>query len=144
MKRPSRRSVLLGGASLVALAAIPIAAGGLPSFLRRVLADHFGPDVLEIEGIEDFVTAFAESSGEPLSAKRIAAEVYFAWRGDKVKMIGQAEALEARFLQTILTRSNIIAIRQGSDAPFEFVSADPWDVTCSLYLSAFAEDSTLA
>jgi hypothetical protein len=140
---PTRRNVLLGGAALAALAAVPVALGGTESFLRRVLADHFGPDVLEIEGIDDFIRDYAAQAGAGSFAKRIGAEVYFAWRGDLAHMITPAQELEKLFLQTILTRSNIVALHQGRDELFSYINVDPWEPTCGLYLSALAEDASI-
>jgi hypothetical protein len=71
----------------------------------------------------------------------LGAEAYFAWRGDLVHRIGAADDLEQRFLHTILTRSNIVALRQGRDAPFQYTETDPWQPACGLYLSAFADDT---
>ncbi|UWQ21572.1 hypothetical protein [Jannaschia sp. W003] len=140
--RPSRRTVLLGGtAAVAAAAAVPVAMGGLDAFLRRVLARHFGPEVLGIDGIGDFVADYAALAGRGSALKRAGAEAYFAWQGDRVHMIGAAEELEARFLQTILTRSNIIAIHGGAEAPFDYVDPDPWEPACGLYLSALAEET---
>ena len=138
---PSRRSMLMGGAALAGLAAAPVAFGGLRSFLRRVLASHFGADVLEIDGIDDFVHDYAAQAGTGNRARRMGAEVYFAWRGDLIRKIEPARDLEAQLLQTILTRSNIIALRQGKDESFQYIDVDPWEPTCGLYLSAFADDS---
>lgn len=141
MTRPTRRALLLGGtAAVAALAAAPIALGGIESFLRRVVAGHFGADALDIDGIDDFIAAYAAHSGAGSVVKRSGAEVYFAWRGDLIHKIGPAEDLEKHFLQTILTRSNIIAIRQGRAESFDFLDGNPWDPVCGLYLSALAED----
>ncbi|MEL6678702.1 MAG: hypothetical protein AAFQ51_08350 [Pseudomonadota bacterium] len=137
----TRRALLLGTGAVAALAALPIALGGTTSFLRRVLSDHFGSDVLDIDGIDDFVSEYAALAGADSAAKKLGAEVYFAWRGDMVHKIGAAQALEHRFLQTILTRSNIIAMRQGTSSQFEFTSVDPWEPTCGLYLSALGEET---
>lgn len=137
----TRRRFLLGTGAVAAAAAVPVALGGTEGFLRRVLGDHFGPDVLEVEGIGDFVREYAALTGQGDWKKRMAAEVYFAWRGDRVKKIGQARALEERFLRTILTRSNIIAIRQGRTEAFEYTDADPWAPGCGLYLGAMAESA---
>ena len=141
---PTRRNVLLGGAAVAALATVPVALGGTESFLWRVLADHFGPDVLGIEGIDDFVTDYAAQAGSGSLVKRMGAEVYFAWRGDLAHKITPAEELEKLFLQTILTRSNIIALHQGRAEPFSYVDVDPWQPTCGLYLSALADDTIRA
>lgn len=141
---PTRRTVLSGGAAVAALATVPIALGGTESFLRRILADHFGPDVLEIEGISDFVSDYAERAGADSIVKHMGAEVYFAWRGDLAYKIAPAQELEKLFLQTILTRSNIIALRQGRDEPFSYTEVDPWQPTCGLYLSALADDTIRA
>jgi hypothetical protein len=138
---PTRRVVLLGGTATVAALAAPIAMGGLESFLRRVLTDHFGEDVLAIDGIDDFVADYAAQAGTGSLPKRLGAEAYFAWRGDLVHRIGPAEELEDRFLNTVLTRSNIIALRQGRDEPFQYTETDPWEPVCGLYLSAFADDT---
>lgn len=137
-----RRTLLLGAGVAAIAAAVPLSIFGVPSFLRRVLSDHFGSDVLEIEGIDDFVSEYASLLGNENIAKRLAADAYFGLRIDKVKKIGLAKALEERFLVTVLLRSNIIAIRQGRSEEFEFVSANPWQPVCGTYLSAFAEDST--
>lgn len=135
-----KRRIFLGGtAAIVALAATPIALGGTVSFLRRTLSDHFGPDVLDIDGIDDFVRDYAELAGQGSMLKKMGAEVYFAWRGDRVHMIGQAKELQDRFLNTILTRSNIIAIRQARETDFDYGDPDPWSSTCGIYLSALAE-----
>lgn len=142
---PTRRTVLLGGAAVAAaVAAVPIALGGMESFLRRVLADHFGPDVLGIEGVGDFVRDYAAQAGSGSVFKRLGAEVYFAWRGDLAHKIAPAWELEALFLQTILTRSNIIALRQGRDELFSYTDVNPWEPTCGLYLSALADDTIRA
>lgn len=137
----TRRRFLLGTGTLVGAAAVPVAFGGTEGFLRRVLGDHFGSDVLEIDGIEDFVRDYADLAGQGDWTKRMAAEVYFAWRGDRVKKIGPARALEERFLRTLMVRSNIIAIRQGRATSFEYTDADPWAPSCGLYLSAMAEEA---
>ena len=135
----TRRRLLLGAGAVAAAAAVPVALGGTESFLRRVLGNHFGDDALEIDGIGEFVQEYAELTGQGDWKKRMVAEVYFAWRGDRVKKIGPAVALEERFLQTILTRSNIIAVRQGRAESFEYTDANPWAPGCGLYLSAMAE-----
>ena len=140
--RMRRRDFLFGGGAIVALAAAtPVALGGMTSFLRRTLSDHFGPDVLALEGIDDFVSEFAALSGGDDPVKRVVAEVYFAWRGDRVHMIGPATALRDRFLRTILTRSNIIAIQQARETEFEFGSVDPWIPDCGYYLSVAADET---
>ncbi len=133
--RMTRRGFLLGLGALTGAAAVPVALGGTESFLRRTLASHFGDDVLDIEGIGDFVRDYAANAGQGDWTKRMAAELYFAWRGDLVKKIGPAQALEQRFLQTILVRSNIIAMRQGHTTDFEYTDTDPWEPACGLYLS---------
>ena len=135
----TRRRFLLGTSALAAAATVPVALGGTESFLNRVLGDHFGPDVLEIDGLGEFVCEYAGQTGKGAWKKRWAAEVYFAWRGDWVKKIGPAVELEERFLRTILTRSNIIAIRQGWAEVFEYTDADPWVPGCGPYLSAAAD-----
>lgn len=132
----TRRRFLLGSGAVVAAATVPVALGGTESFLNRVLDDHFGADVLEVDGIGDFVRDYAALTGKGDWKKRMAAEVYFAWRGDRVKKIGPAVELEERFLRTILTRSNIIAVRQGRSSEFEYADADPWTPGCGLYLTA--------
>lgn len=136
-----RRWFLAGGAALVGLAATPIALGGTVSFLRRTLSDHFGPDVLAIDGIDDFIADYAALAGQGSTIKKIGAEVYFAWRGDRIHKIGQAEELQNRFLGTILTRSNIIAIQQGRETAFDYGDPDPWSPVCGIYLSALAEET---
>lgn len=135
----TRRRLLLGSGALIATAAVPVTFGGTESFLRRVLCDHFGEDVLEIDGIGEFVREYAELAGRNDWKKRMAAEIYFAWRGDLVNKIGPAIELEERFLGTILTRSNIIAVRQGRASEFDYTDADPWTPGCGLYLSAAAD-----
>ena len=138
--RITRRMLLLGTGALAGASAVPVALGGTERFLNRALCDHFGTDVLDIEGIGEFVSEYAALAGRDDWKKRLAAELYFAWRGDLVFKIGQAWDLEERFLATILTRSNIIAIRQGRAETFEFSDADPWNPVCGLYLSVWAED----
>lgn len=135
----TRRGVLLGLGAAAGVAAVPVALGGTESFLRRVLSDHFGSDVLDIDGIEDFIHDYSANAGQGDWKKRMAAEVYFAWRGDLIHKIGPAKALEEKFLQTILVRSNIVAVRQGHADAFDFTETDPWQPACGLYLSAFAE-----
>jgi|GEM_PF-6433020 len=139
--RITRRGILLGMGAVVGIAAVPVALGGTESFLRRTLADHFGDDVLQIEGIDDFVRDYAANAGQGDWKKRLAAELYFAWRGDLAHKIGPAKALEAKFLQTILVRSNIIAMRQGRASVFDYTETNPWEPTCGLYLSAMAVDA---
>ncbi|WP_226626459.1 hypothetical protein [Alloyangia pacifica] len=139
--RQTRRAMLLGGAALVSVAAVPVAMGGLEAFLRRVLAGHFGPQILEVAGVDDFVAEYAAQTGTGSFLKKAGAELYFAWHGDAVKMIPQAEALEQLFLQTILVRSNIIALYQGRSEDFEYTELDPWQPTCGLYLSALADET---
>ncbi|MEL7453613.1 MAG: hypothetical protein AAGJ50_09620 [Pseudomonadota bacterium] len=124
---------------MAAAATIPVALGGTESFLNRVLSDHFGADVLQVDRIGDFVQDYASLAGRNDWKKRMAAEIYFAWRGDRVKKIGPAIELEERFLRTILTRSNIIAVRQGRAEVFEYTDADPWAPGCGLYLGAMAD-----
>ncbi|MBM7069097.1 hypothetical protein [Actibacterium sp. 188UL27-1] len=136
-----RRWFIGGGAALVGLAITPIALGGTVSFLRRTLSDHFGPNILNIDGIDGFVKDYATLAGQGSTVKKLGAEVYFAWRGDKVHMIGQAEDLQERFLNTILTRSNIIAIQQGRETAFDYGDPDPWSPICGIYLSALAEET---
>jgi hypothetical protein len=138
MKMRRRMFLIGGGAALVAL---PLSLGGTTAFLRRMLRDQFGPDVLQLDGIDDFITEFASLSGEGSPAKRLAAEMYFAWHVDRVKMIGPAEALRQRFLYTILTRSNIIAIQQQRETRFDYGSVDPWVPECNVYISAFADET---
>lgn len=136
----SRRALLISSAAATAVVAVtPIALGGMESFLRRVLANHFGPEVLGIEGVDAFVGDYAQLAGSGDFAKRVGAEIYFAWRGELVHKIGAARDLEAVFLRSFLTRSNIIAIQQGRDVAFEYGEVDPWVPTCGLYLSALAE-----
>ena len=137
--RMTRRGFLLGLGALTGAAAVPVALGGTESFLRRTLASHFGDDVLDIEGIGDFVSDYAANAGQGDWTKRMAAELYFAWRGDLVKKVGPAKALEDKFLETVLIRSNIIAMRQRRATEFEYSETDPWQPACSLYLSSLAE-----
>ncbi|MBO9398614.1 MULTISPECIES: hypothetical protein [unclassified Shimia] len=136
-----RRAFLVGAAGLAGAVLVPLTLGGTTSFLRRTLKDHFGPEVLELAGIDDFVDEFAALAGEDDPAKKIAAEMYFGWHGDRVKMIGPAKAMQERFLFTILHRSNIIAVQQGRATEFEYGSVDPWSPVCGLYLSAFADET---
>ena len=136
-----RRMFLIGGGAAAALVAVPLSLGGTTAFLRRTLRDHFGPEVLQLDGIDDFVTEFASLAGEGSPAKRLAAEMYFAWHGDRLRMIGPAAALKDRFLYTILTRSNIIAIQQQRETQFDYGSVDPWLPECDPYLSAVADET---
>jgi len=134
-----RRMFLFGGGAAAVLVALPLSLGGMTQFLRRTLRDHFGSEVLELDGIDDFVAEFASLAGEGSRSKRLAAELYFAWHGDRVRMIGPAVALQDRFLNTILTRSNIIAIQQQRATRFDYGLVDPWSPVCSHYLSAAAD-----
>ncbi|WP_027256123.1 hypothetical protein [Leisingera aquimarina] len=136
-----RRRMFLMGAAATALVAVPVSLGGTVGFLKRTLRDHFGPDVLNLDGVADFVTEFASYSAQGSPAKKLAAEVYFAWHGDQMKMIGPAAALRDRFLYTILTRSNIIAVQQQRAAQFDYGLADPWLPACGQYLSAAADET---
>ncbi len=136
-----RRMFLIGGGAATALVALPLSLGGTTQFLRRTLRDHFGPEVLKLDGIDDFVTEFASLAGEGSPAKRLAAEMYFAWHGDRVRMISPATALQDRFLYTILTRSNIIAIQQNRATEFDYGFVDPWIPVCGQYLSAAADET---
>lgn len=138
---PTRRAVLIGGAAAVTAAAIPVAMGGIHGFLRRVAAGHFGPGVLQIDGVEEFIAEYAAQAGSGRLAKKVAAELYFAWRFDGVHKIAQADELENLFLQNILVRSNVIAIYQGRAESFEYTEVNPWEPTCGLYLSALADDT---
>lgn len=136
-----RRGFLIGVAGIAGALLVPLTLGGTTAFLRRTLEDHFGPEVLDLEGIDDFVEEFAALAGEDDPAKKIAAEMYFGWHGDRVKLIGPAKAMQERFLFTILHRSNIIAVQQNRETEFEYGSVDPWSPICGLYLSAFADDT---
>ncbi len=136
-----RRMFLIGSGAVTALVVLPLTLGGTTQFLRRTLRDHFGPKVLKLDGINDFVTEFAALAGEGSPAKKLAAEMYFAWHGDRVRMIGPAAALQDRFLYTILTRSNIIAIQQKQETEFHYGFVDPWAPVCDQYLSAAADDT---
>ncbi|MEL7182070.1 MAG: hypothetical protein AAGK57_00340 [Pseudomonadota bacterium] len=134
-----RRTLLLGGTALLAAAAVPLVNTGISGFLSRVLRDHFGDDIFEVAGIEDFVAEYASLVSQEDWVKRTGAQVYFGLRGDQVKQLGLAKGLENRFLQTILTRSNIIAIRQGRETQFDYSDPDPWAAVCGGYLTAATE-----
>lgn len=136
-----RRMFLLGGGAAATLVVLPLSLGGTTQFLKRTLRNHFGPDVLKLDGMDEFVTEFASLSGKDSPAKRLAAEMYFAWHGDKVRMIGPAVALQERFLYTLLTRSNIIAIQQKRETKFDYGLVDPWWPVCGQYLSAAADET---
>lgn len=135
--------VLLGGSAGAAALALPWTFDGVEAFLRRTMANHFGADALDIEGVGDFIHAYAAASGDEESGrvKRIAAKYYFAMRGDRIFPIGAAKAFEERFLNAVLIRSNIIAIRQGRADAFDYADPDPWAPVCGLYLSALAEEA---
>ena len=141
--KPTRRALLIGGTATAmataTVAALPIAMGGVESFLRRVVKEHFGPDMIEVAGVDEFIRDYAGHAGSGSIAKRLGAEVYFAWRGDLVRKIGAAQELEERFLQTILTRSNVIAVFQGAAQEFQYTDNNPWEPTCGLYISALGE-----
>lgn len=139
MIKLSRRGFIIGLAAAIGAAAAPAVMGGTAAFLRRVLHDHFGPRVAATDGVDGFVRAYVDSLAQDDMAKRAMAELYFAWHGDRVRKIAAATALEERFLNTILVRSNIIALWHGTASEFEFTVADPWTPTCGLYLSALAE-----
>ncbi len=141
MNKLTRRTLLASGGALVALAGLGLAGGGTSGFLRRVVADHFGRDALEIDGLDAFIDDYTAIISENPSLKKRAAELYFSWRGDRIHLIPDASNLRERFLQTILTRSNIIAMRQGRAERFDYSNPAPWEPDCGLYLSAFAEDS---
>lgn len=139
--RVLRRTLLLGGGALAAAATFPIVLGGMESFLRRVVAGHFGPEFLDDEGIGEFIAEYAAQAGRGSFVKRAGAEAYFAWRGDLVHMIGPAKELQSMFLNTLLTRSNIIALYNGAESGFSYSSVDPWEPTCGLYLSSLADQN---
>ncbi|MFQ6550862.1 hypothetical protein AAD018_000785 [Aestuariibius insulae] len=141
MNKLTRRTLLAGGGAITALAALGIAGGGTTGFLRRVTAEHFGKDALKIDGIDAFIDDYTAVISDSQSLKKRAAEVYFSWRGDRIYLIPDASNLKERFLQTILTRSNIIAMRQGRSDRFDYSNPAPWEPDCGLYLSAFAEDN---
>lgn len=142
MSKLTRRILLGGAAAGAAVVAVPVAFGGTESFLRRVLADHFGPAILDTPGIDDFVAEYAAGlGGDDGLIKSLGAELYFGWRGDLVKEIGPARVLAERFLHTILARSNIIHVDRGVTDAFNYTAADPWEPQCNLFLSALAEDS---
>jgi hypothetical protein len=139
----SRRRFLLGSVAAVTAAsagvvAVPFVSGGVAGFLRRALEAHFGPDLAAAEGVDAFVREYADHAGAGDIAKRLSADLYFGWQLDEVHKIGAADALEKKFLETILVRSNIIALAQGGASAFEYTSADPWTPTCNLYLSALS------
>ena len=134
-----RRKVLAGIAAGAAIAAVPLVNNGLTSFFNRTLRAHFGDDVTEIAGIDAFVSDYAATVARDDFMKRSTAQVYFAMRGDRIQKIGIAQELENRFLQTILTRSNIIAIRQKKANEFEYTDADPWELACGSYLTDAAD-----
>lgn len=141
MKQATRRAVLLGGASAaVGLAAAPFVLPGMEGFLRRVIAAHFGEEMLKVEGIDGFIAGFIASAGENDAMKRLAAEAYFIFRGDRIHRIGAATAFEERFLRSILTRSNIVALYQGRAGTFDWLDPNPWEPQCGLYLGAMAEE----
>ncbi|ETX12739.1 hypothetical protein OCH239_17375 [Roseivivax halodurans JCM 10272] len=130
---------MLGGGALCIAAAVPVAMGGMRSFLERITVAQFGAEILSIDGVHAFLDAFAAQAGDDSLAKRLGAEAYFAWRGDLIHEIAPARDLETRFLQTILTRSNIIKVWRGESQRLEFTEIDPWQPTCGLYLSALAD-----
>lgn len=144
MRRATRRGFLFGAgsalASLAALGAAPAVFGGTERFLRRAFADHFGEDALAIDGIDDFISDYAATIGEEDQAKRLAAEYYFTFRADLFHKPGSVVAFEERFLRSVLSRSNIIAIAQGRAEAFDYQNPDPWSPECGLYLSALAEE----
>jgi len=135
-----RRTVLLASIAVAGVALVPFVKGGVQGFLARVLRTHFGSDVTEIDGVDSFVAEYASYVGRDNQTKRLGAGVYFAFRGEKIKKLGMSQDLEERFLRTILTNSNIIAIRQGRAKEFEFSGANPWEPVCGLYLSAAADE----
>lgn len=142
MKRATRRAVLLGGGAAVAgLAAAPFVLSGMEGFLRRAIAAQFGEKMLKVEGIDDFIADFMATAGEDDALKRLAADAYFVFRGDRIHRIGAANAFEERFLHSILTRSNVVALFQGQAETFDWQDPNPWEPQCGLYLGAMAEEA---
>ena len=133
--------VLAGGAAAGVVAVAPLTFSGLEGFLRRTVADHFGKDLLTVEGIDDFVRDFVETVGDENFIKRLASDYYFGISGDRIHKTGAVRAFEERFLRSLLSRSNVIAIYQGASTEFEYQNPDPWAPQCGLYLSSFAEDA---
>lgn len=136
----TRRAIIFGGTCAVTLSAAAVAvAPGLPGFLRRVVVQQFGADMLDIDGIDDFIADYAAQAGAGDWKKQIASRLYFSLHGDEIYRLAAVDELENRFLNTILTRSNIVAVYQKSAAAFEYTDANPWEPTCGLYLSSLAE-----
>ncbi|MCR9089518.1 MAG: hypothetical protein NXH97_22600 [Rhodobacteraceae bacterium] len=141
MTRLTRRTILFGSAAGVAAMSVTaiVLAPGMTGFLRRVVAQHFGPETVKIDGVEDFITDYAEQAGSGDWKKQVASRLYFSLHGDEIYRISAADELENRFLNTFLTRSNIIAIYQETATEFEYTDVDPWEPSCGLYLSSLAE-----
>lgn len=143
MTRLTRRALLAGaGTTAAGLAAVPFVFKGIPRFLRQAVANHFGEETLALEGMDDFIADFAASASDGDALKRFAADAYFAFHGDRFHKISAAKEFENRFLYTLLTRSNIIAIQQGRSVEFDYLNPDPWDPQCGIYLSSAAETET--
>ncbi len=119
----------------------PLALDGLENFLRRVVADHFGDEILVLDGIDDFIRDFAATVGDENLIKRLASDYYFGVSGDRIHKTGTIRAFEERFLRSMLSRSNVIGIHQGVSTEFEYQNPDPWAPQCGLYLSSLAEDT---
>lgn len=137
-----RRSVLIGAGAFAAVASVPVFSDGIKGHLARLVQDHFGEDLLKtIPGVDTFVQEFAAGLASDNTKKRLAAQVYFGFYGDKIAPTGFSNDLDERFLRTLLTRSNIIAIRTGRATEFDYGDPNAWETICGNYLSADAARS---
>lgn len=134
-----RRAFLLGGLA-AAVVVGPFAANGLEGFLRRSVARHFGEPIAGAAGVRGFVAAYAARYAERLETRSLGAQVnvrlYVAVRADGLYRSRRAERFERRFLQMLLTRTNVIAYARGAAPAFEWGGVDPWAPGCPNYLSA--------
>lgn len=135
----SRRSFILGLLA-TGLAVPPILSGGMAGHLKRTLAGHFGDTVLEVEGITSFINEYVATAGKQNVLKKAAAQLYFSFYGPVIAPYSGLKDFEETFLQTILIRSNIIAVVRGQKTTFEYHNVDPYDPECGSFLSASAEE----
>lgn len=151
--KTSRRTAILGGVAVCALALAPIARSGVVQHGLGLIRRHFGETIAESDAAKEFMQAYVERAadrmhrrfggepgeepGVPANLAAEAVEIYADYGLAGIGLAGSVNiALEESIIRLFLLSTNAyLAYRDGTALTF-LALADPYEAPCVNQLSA--------
>lgn len=112
----TRRKLLISGAVLAAIAAVPLSSG-LRSWLRAQLADEFGDEIAAQAMAEGFGDDYLASLRQMRFRDYLLASVYFRLKPQSLVLMAGSEAdIRRHMIGVFLRSSNVILTVERGDA----------------------------